>query len=331
MPEMTHRLAAIAPCTAVDTNLRRLRIVDGEPDGIVAGDHPLAVARIIDGHDWLSPDFWLRWSTPPRFGGGKTFGPGDFFRHTNTLQFYAVTLIPRLVLVGPENPRNIGFVARALKAFGATDLVIVASPWTSAPAQAYQTGTAAPEILAAARFMPTLADALRGCADAIAFSRRPTTLRQNEFTLPNVPPGLGCVGITALVFGRESQGLTREEASLCPRLGRIPCHNGVSLNLGQAVSVALFALLTHAPAPASELKKKSPPVALDRILHLWAFLEPQLAAAPRFTPQRLQRIRQMLYRLSLDDDDYDLLFATMNELTRRTGHRTRSTRPLDSK
>ena len=164
----------------------------------------------------------------------------------------------RIVLVGPENPRNVGFAARAMLAFGASDLVLVAAPWKAIPAEARKTGVAAPQILDAARFEPALADALRGCETAIAFSRRPTTLRQAEFVLPAAPADLGASGLTALVFGRESNGLTRAESALCPRLARIPCRGGVSLNLGQAVAVALFSLTAPAPRPGIDPKKLRP-------------------------------------------------------------------------
>lgn len=222
----------------------------------------------------------------------------------------------RIVLVGPENPRNVGFAARAMLAFGTSELVIAGVSWKEIPAESRKTGVAAPEILDAARFEPDLAAALRGCATAVAFSRRPTTLRQEEFTLPSVPPGLGAEGRTALVFGRESNGLTREELALCPFLARIPAQKGVSLNLGQAVAVGLFALTAAAPKGAADPKKARPAATVDQLLGLWNFLEPKLGAAPRFTAARLQRIRQMLYRLRLDDEDFDLLFAVMSELAR---------------
>jgi tRNA/rRNA methyltransferase len=222
----------------------------------------------------------------------------------------------RIVLVGPENPRNVGFAARAMRAFGASELFLVSAPWKSIPPEAHRTGVAAPEILDAARFESSLGNALRDCETAIAFSRRPTTLRQAEFVLPAAPPARGTAGRTALVFGRESNGLTREESALCPHLARIPCRDGVSLNLGQAVAVALFALTAPEGPPIADPKKSRPGVALDRMLGLWDFLEPRLGPAPRFTAGRLQRVRQMLYRLGLDDEDFDLLFAVMSELAR---------------
>lgn len=221
----------------------------------------------------------------------------------------------RVVLVGPENPRNVGFVARAMLCFGASELFVCGVPWTVPPAEARKTGVSALEILDGARVVPDLAAALRGCDGAIAFSRRPSVLRQESFDLPGAPPASLLKGKVALVFGRESNGLTREESALCPAVARIPCREGLSLNLGQAAAIALFSLTVPQPASVPGRGPARPEVALDRLLGLWDFLEPRLSAAPRFTAARLQRIRQMLFRLRLDDDDFDLLFAVMSELS----------------
>lgn len=218
----------------------------------------------------------------------------------------------RVVLVDPENPLNVGFVARAMRAFGATDLVVASSAWKALPAEARVTGVCAPDILDGVRFEKDLAGALRGCDTAIAFSRRPTALRQNEFTLPAVPASVNLKGRTALVFGRESAGLSRAEAALCPYLARIPCKNGVSLNLGQAVAVALFSLT----ATDGEHAEKSQTVSLDRMMALWDYVHPKLAASPRFTEERQRRIRQLFYRMNLDDDDFDMMFSVMKALAK---------------
>ncbi|MCM2305094.1 MAG: hypothetical protein NDJ72_10355, partial [Elusimicrobia bacterium] len=127
------------------------------------------------------------------------------------------------------------------------------------------------------RFEGDLAGALRGCDTAIAFSRRPTDLRQDEFTLPGIPASLNLAGRTALVFGRESNGLTRAETALCPYLARIPCENGVSLNLGQAVAVALFSL-TERTATDGGSAERAATASLERMTAMWEFIHPKLAA-----------------------------------------------------
>lgn len=217
----------------------------------------------------------------------------------------------RVILVAPENPKNVGFVARAMRVFGTADLVIAKSLWKTLPAEAWVTGARAAAILDKVRLAPKIETALRGCRTAIAFSRRPSDLRQSKFILPAVPAFLGA-GRVALVFGRESSGLTREESALCPYLARIPCSSGLSLNLGQAVSVALFSLTcpqgaaSAGPAPAA--------ASMDKMGALWKFLEPRLSPLPHFNAERLRRARQMLFRMALDDQDVDVLFAVMKGL-----------------
>lgn len=220
----------------------------------------------------------------------------------------------RVVLVGPENPLNVGFVARAMRAFGATDLVLAASSWKTLPPEARVTGVSAPDILDGARFEEDLAGALKGCGTAIAFSRRPTDLRQDEFTLPALPESLSLKGRTALVFGRESKGLTRAETALCPYLARIPCQNGVSLNLGQAVAVALFSL-TATDGVLPERAATATTASMDRMTALWDFVHPKLAASPRFNEERQRRVRQVLFRMNLNDNDYDILFSVMKAIS----------------
>lgn len=218
----------------------------------------------------------------------------------------------RVVLVGPENPLNVGFVARAMRAFGAKELVIAGSTWKTMPPEAHKTGVSAPEVLEAARFEEDLAGALKGCGTAVAFSRRPTDLRQDEFTLPGMPDSLSLEGRTALVFGRESKGLTRAETALCPYLARIPCENGVSLNLGQAVAVALFSLT----ATERVLPERAATASLERMTAMWEFIHPKLAASPRLSEERERRLRQMLFRLQLNDDDFDMLFSVMKAISK---------------
>ena len=220
----------------------------------------------------------------------------------------------RVVLVGPENPLNVGFVARALRCFEVAELTLV-TEWTEVPAEARVTGVAAPEVLDAARLVPNLAAALEGCATAVAFSRRPLNLEQRDFDLPAPPAELASgQGRVALVFGRESNGLTREEAGLCPWLCRIPSTPGISLNLGQAVALALYQLRSGAVSAPPSAPAADPAVAVDRILTLYDFLETRLARSHRFRPDRLMHVRQMLYRLDMTETEYNLLFSILREL-----------------
>lgn len=160
-----------------------------------------------------------------------------------------------VVLVGPELAANVGFAARALACYGLSDLRIVGSPGIAADGAARKTGTAALDVLASARYFPSLDGALADCGRAYGFTRRVRDPRQPSATLaeaaaawrraPEEKPA-------ALVFGRESVGLFKDETLLLTDLVRIPMPaETLSLNLSHAVAIALYGFVGEGlPAPA---------------------------------------------------------------------------------
>ncbi len=154
-----------------------------------------------------------------------------------------------VVLVGPEQASNVGFVARTLACYGIADLRIVGSPGIEGGEAARKTAKGAPSVLASARHFETLASAISDCGFAFGFTRRTREPAQPILDLEEAvafwhpqPHDL----TTALVFGRESQGLFREETLALSHLVRIPMPDEVlSLNLSHAVAIALYAFNAH--------------------------------------------------------------------------------------
>jgi len=155
----------------------------------------------------------------------------------------------RVILVEPEIPENVGFSVRAMSCFGWTELALV-GPVPDSDSPAYRTATMGKEILVAARSHPDLRSAFGAARTTIAFTRRPhrkglidvQRLAQMQLDRP-----------LALVFGRESIGLTSDEVLSCDYACRIPTvHETGSLNLGQAVAVALASLHELPPPPPSD-------------------------------------------------------------------------------
>jgi TrmH family RNA methyltransferase len=153
-----------------------------------------------------------------------------------------------MVLVGPEQAANVGFVARTMACYGLSDLRIVGSPGIAADGAARKTGKAVPEVLDGARYYPSLQAAVADCGAVYGFTRRARDPSQRIDDLEpaarawrqgNVP------GTSALVFGRESQGLFREETLLLTHLVRIPLQSEtLSLNVSHALAIGLYAFLT---------------------------------------------------------------------------------------
>jgi tRNA/rRNA methyltransferase len=154
-----------------------------------------------------------------------------------------------VILVGPEQAANVGFVARTMACYGLDGLRIVGSPGIALDGAARKTGKAALPILEAACYFASLEEAIRDCTMAFGFTRRIRAPAQRIDDLsraaavwraqPNAQQGS-----TALVFGRESQGLFREETLLVSHLARIPTPSeSISLNVSHALAIVLHAFL----------------------------------------------------------------------------------------
>ena len=128
----------------------------------------------------------------------------------------------RIVLVHPRDPNNIGAVARAMKNFGFTDLVVVAPHppvWAEVTA-----AVKAEDLLARARVFPTLGAAIEDRTLVIGTLDR-TRVEEKQslytpFDLSHDP--LLATERLALVFGSEKHGLVNEDLSRCHRLMSIP-------------------------------------------------------------------------------------------------------------
>ena len=149
----------------------------------------------------------------------------------------------RVVLVEPTHPGNIGSVARAMKTMGFSELVLVA-PKIFPSQEADALASNALDILQSAHVVETFNAALEGCIFVIGTSARSRTIPWPLSTPQVLAPEIirkAQQGTVALVFGRESKGLSNEELAKCHHHLCIPTHaEYTSLNLAQAVQIVLY-------------------------------------------------------------------------------------------
>ena len=172
---------------------------------------------------------------------------------------------PRVILVEPQTPANVGFAARVLANFGLDDWAQVGgADWRGTEAE--RTGAMAGETLEALRLCTTLEEAAADSTHLLGFTAR--TGRQRRAVSLNDLAALraewGSEARVALVFGREDRGLEVEEAERCAALCTIPLPGLASLNLSHAIAIALYEWFRgEVPAPP-ESKAQAWSTAADR-------------------------------------------------------------------
>ena len=214
------------------------------------------------------------------------------------------------VLVEPARGENIGAAARALKTMGFADLRLVKpGDMTAANWVAHQSQ----DILAKARHFESLDDALADVDLSIACTAR-HRIQKDRYVNADACAALlssksDSLQRAAIVFGRESSGLTGEEVARCDLGSSIPlAHPQPSLNLAQAVMVYAWELRKHRPEePAAASNRDTYRHTRDALqsllnergieerenLHQWL-----LELLPLADDRELGLIRQLLRRLT---------------------------------
>jgi tRNA/rRNA methyltransferase len=158
----------------------------------------------------------------------------------------ALTADPtRFVLIGTSHPGNVGAAARAMKVMGFSELVLVAPRFADVleHPEARAMASGATDVLAQARVVPTLVDALDGVTVACA-----TAMTARDFGPPTHAPRELLAGLAgrgerrlAFVFGSERYGMSNEDVYRCHACLCIPTMPGYgSLNLAQAVQLLAY-------------------------------------------------------------------------------------------
>lgn len=221
-----------------------------------------------------------------------------------------------------------------MKVMGFSDLVLVAPrfPDVACHEEAVAMASGAADILARARVVPTLADALDGVDYACA-----TAMTPRDFGPPTREPRALFAELAtremaprlALVFGSERYGMSNEDVYRCHAVLSIPTHPDYgSLNLAQAVqllaydlrqAVGGFEVAARTPDP-ERADARAVQGLLDHLqtaLTDIGYLDP---AAPR---KLMPRLNQLFNRAGLTNEEVHILRGVaraMSKTAGRAGH-----------
>jgi len=217
-----------------------------------------------------------------------------------------------LVLVGTQNPENLGGVARLAENFAPASLALVAPRAQPDDPRALVVGRMARQRLTSARVTATLDEAVAGAELVVGFSARRAAARP-MVTLPELPALVGArAGRVALVFGPEDAGLSAADVARCDLVATIDLPGALpSLNLTQAVAVALW-----------ELARPREAATPNRAAATHEELEGLVAHAARVVPSALDderkrvHLRRVLVAASLEPSDVRALHGILKTLDR---------------
>jgi TrmH family RNA methyltransferase len=219
-----------------------------------------------------------------------------------------------IILVSPENPDNIGAVARAIKNMGFEDLRLVAPPkgWR---VKAKKMAVAAEDILGKGETYPSLQGAIQDLGLVIGTTRR---LGGHRGAFLSFDKTIAKIRASAfqqkigIVFGRESKGLANEDSALCDHLVTIPAAPSYpSLNLAQAVMVTLFALSWERKAKEATpqeraLNKREIEIAIAHFEEALKFLGYKRGGAD-LLPRILRTLRGLIKRSGLLEPEAQMI------------------------
>jgi tRNA/rRNA methyltransferase len=236
----------------------------------------------------------------------------------------------RFVLVQTSHAGNVGAAARALKVMGFADLVLVqprfADVLTRDETLALASGAA--DVLARARIVGSLAEALDGVTHACA-----TAMTPRDFGPPTFAPRPHFAELAprgepvAFVFGPERTGLANDDVYRCHACISIPTHPDYgSLNLAQAVQLVAYdwrqALGGFAVEPRTAAVPWADGAAIDGLLRHWQQVLVEIGYLDPAAPKKLMpRLNQLANRLKLTAEEVHILrgIARAATLHRKTG------------
>jgi tRNA/rRNA methyltransferase len=232
----------------------------------------------------------------------------------------------RFVLMHTSHAGNVGAAARAMKVMGFDDLVLVAPRWSDVlqREETLAMASGATDVLARARVVATLADALEGVTHVAA-----TAMTPRDFGPPTAAPRAHFASLAAappavaFVFGGERFGLANEDVYRCHVCLSIPTAPDYgSLNLAQAVQLIAYewrlALGGFSVEPRAAAPVPADARAIQGLLEHWREVLVEIGYLDPAAPKKLlPRLNQLLNRAQPTAEEVHILRGIARAASRK--------------
>ena len=237
----------------------------------------------------------------------------------------------RIVLIDPSHPGNIGSVARAMKNMAISDLVLV-RPRSFPHAESVALAAGADDILAGARVVATVAEAIADCGFVAGTTSRPRNYYW-EFTTPrDIAARIASLpqeNRAALLFGSERYGLGTEDLNHCNVLVRIPANpEYCSLNLAMSVQLLTYELFMAREQPQSHTQLELALAPSADVEHFYTHLLEVLKEIDfeDRTGHLMERLRRLFNRAQIDRNELNILRGILSAVQGRRGQSSQRAR-----
>lgn len=238
----------------------------------------------------------------------------------------------RFVLVNPTHPGNIGAAARAMKNMCLEDLVLV-SPKEFPSPEAIARASGADDLLARAATTESLDNAIADCHLVMGASARLRSVSWPQLDARECAAKARMAsheGRVAIVFGRESSGLTNDELARCRYLVQIPANPAYSsLNMAMAVQIMAYELYVENRRVGVPLERKSHSTLASAAQmqglfdHLLQAMEDFGFVEQQHSKKLMQRLMRLFQRASPDTDEINILRGILSAAQGRKSMRHR--------
>ncbi len=238
-----------------------------------------------------------------------------------------------VVLLFPQDPVNIAATVRAMKNMGASDLRLV-QPCPYDPFRIEGVAHDTRDIVEKIRHFETLDAALADCHRVIGFAGKRRSAKWERITPRAVAErhvaDLEAGVRVALLFGQEDHGLPNDALDRAQLMCMIPTTEHSSLNLAQAVLVALYEFhvaVGDATRKVESHRHQSGPATHEEWERMFADTQTALEQIAFFrtrNPELVMRsVRSLAFRAKPDEREVTMLRAIAIEVQRTIDRITR--------
>lgn len=223
-----------------------------------------------------------------------------------------------VILVEPEVEENIGFIARLMKNFSLEKLILL-KPKVDIGSKAMVTAMHATDVLSGLETLGLdLADLRHDYSLIVGTTAKEggteDLLRRTIFPWEISKSISEIEDEVALVFGRESTGLTREELEVCDLLIRIPTsENYPSLNLSHAAAIIFYELFKSKSSRRVRLSTREE---RDRILKFFRSSLERIGYTGKKKERAIRVMSQLLGRSLLTKREAHVLTGVFRRIAR---------------